>query len=61
MLRLVLTDGVKNGPSVVPGFSTTNCMPSLSANSHAAFSANVLETLYQICTSKAFLHRIMKV
>lgn len=52
ILRLVLTDGVKNGPNVVPGFSTTNCKPSFSANSHAAFSASVFETLYQSCTSK---------
>lgn len=60
MLRLVLTDGVKNGPNVVPGFSTTNCKPSFSANSHAAFSANVLETLYQICTSKKINQQVLK-
>nr|ACL53323.1 unknown [Zea mays] len=34
LFRLVLTDDMKNGPRVVPGFSTTSCKPSLSANSH---------------------------
>jgi len=49
--RLALTDGVRNGPSTIPGMITTSCSPSLVLKSQAAFSASVLDTLYQSFTS----------
>lgn len=57
LFRLVLTDDMKNGPRVVPGFSTTSCKPSLSANSQI-IDVGCVAIVLPRCPHDLWLHRL---